>query len=241
MTRLKYISSNITLCNLLLAAVILFMANATVLPLLSMQVQYTLPLKKIPATQDEGKPEEFSAPSLSDYVIVSEENLFHPERKIPAEKTEETQLPKPDIVLYGTVVSDNIRIAYLEDLKAPRTTPGRGRRQIALRRGDSLSGFKLTEIQTDYIVMVKGEEKITVHVLDPQKPKTREHIAATTPPSSSPAGQPIQPVRAPVPRKPAVTRQELPASLGGKPSPLPKTRAPMTPADEKVQDFFKKQ
>jgi hypothetical protein len=113
---------------------------------------------------------ESRLPSPADYGIISEENLFHPERKIPPEKKEEAALlPKPDLVLYGTLIAGDMSLAYVEDLKDPRTTAGRGKRQIALKKGDMLSGFVLKEIDPDRIVMVRADEKLTISVHDSQR------------------------------------------------------------------------
>jgi hypothetical protein len=60
-----------------------------------------------------------------------------------------------------------------------------------------LSGFKLEEIETDRIVMTRGEEKIIIPINDPSRPKERQTVTTTqTPPSQpQPAPQPrrIQP------------------------------------------------
>ena len=103
--------------------------------------------------------------------MIAEENLFHPERKIPAEKKVEQALPKPEFVLYGTLITDDIKLAYLEDRKAPYNTPGRGKRQTVLKIGDTMSSFTVKEIDTDKVVMVRGEDRIEVNVIDPAKPK----------------------------------------------------------------------
>jgi len=162
-----------------------------------MQIKFTPPEPDDIIEVDEYTIEELSLPSNVDYMIISEENLFHPERKIPVEKKVEQPLPKPEFVLYGTLVSENISIAYLEDLKAPRNTPGRGKRIIPLRKGQTLSGFKLEEIETDRIVMTRGEEKIIVPINDPSRPKERQTVTTTQtpPPQPQPAPQPrrIQP------------------------------------------------
>jgi hypothetical protein len=139
----------------------------------NMNIKYTLPAGKKIVGDDDEKPADSHIPSPADYMMIAEENLFHPERKIPAEKKEEQPLPKPEFVLYGTLITDNISLAYLEDLKAPHSTPGRGKRQTALRKGDTLSGFTLKEIETEKIVMVRGEERIELKVADSSKPKIR--------------------------------------------------------------------
>ncbi len=136
-----------------------------------MNIQLALPsLKKIEA-ENVAMPQP-EAPMLADYMLIAEQNLFHPERKIP-EKKEEKQLQKPEFVLYGTLITDDANIAYMEDLKAPHNTPGRGKRQKAIQKGTIFSGFTLSEIHHDKVVMLRADEKIEVRILDQQNKKTR--------------------------------------------------------------------
>ena len=237
MTKTKYTFRNITLLNIILMTAVFFMGKDMVVPLQNATVTYSMPAQKIPPADLEEATAEYNPPSSSDYLIISEENVFHPERRIPPEKKAEQELPKPEFILYGTLLSDDINTAYLEDLKAPRNTPGRGKRQVALKKGDTLSGFTLREIEQDKIVMVRGEDRMIILLVDPQKPKTRDVVATT---SKTTPGQPPQiPQKAsskPSP-KPPVT--PAPGSLV-KPEPLTKTRAPMTPADERTRGFFQR-
>ncbi len=185
MLKLKFFLRNINLLNISLLIFVLLMANYMLFPFFDIKVKFTpSALKKTPAPEGEDTTQE-RIPLPSDYMIIAEQNLFHPERKIPTEKKEEQPLPKPEIVLYGTLITENLGLAYLEDKKSPRTTPGRGKRQIVLRKGDTLGGFTLKEIETDKIVMVKGEETIVVKVIDPTVKKVRETSLATPQPSSS--------------------------------------------------------
>jgi type II secretory pathway component PulC len=195
---IKQLLRNINIINTLLVVTIIYFFTYYFSPTLNMQIKFTPPEPDDIIEVDEYTIEELSLPSNVDYTIISEENLFHPERKIPVEKKVEQPLPKPEFVLYGTLVSENISIAYLEDLKAPRNTPGRGKRIIPLRKGQTLSGFKLEEIETDRIVMTRGEEKIIVPINDPSRPKERQTVTTTQtppPPQPQPAPQPrrIQP------------------------------------------------
>jgi hypothetical protein len=179
MHRLKYIFRNINLLNIMLIASVIILANYIILPVFNMSITYTPPSgKKIISDKDE-KPAESHIPSPSDYMIIAEENLFHPERKIPPEKKEEQSLSKPEFVLYGTLIADDLSLAYVEDLKAPRSTPGRGKRQTAMKEGDILSGFTLKEIEAEKIVMVRGEERIIVPINDPSHPKDRKGAGIT--------------------------------------------------------------
>lgn len=178
MIRTKYIFRNISVLNALLTAIIIVMALYTLLPQLHIDVNYILPSRKSPPDVKKTAPAEHAVHSLSDYLTVAEDNLFHPERKIPPEKkTEEKPLPKPEFVLYGTIVAGDVLIAFLEDLKAPRSSTGRGNRQVAVRQGDVLSGFTLREVGNDKVSLVRGEEKITVQVRK-SRPKKETPAAA---------------------------------------------------------------
>lgn len=214
----KYFFRNINMLNLLLIASIIFFVNYTFFLMFFTKIQYSLP-SVTKSVSIENKPyNEPVSPSSSDYMIVSDENLFHPERKIPPEKKEEAApLPKPEFILYGTLITPDTSLAYLEDLKTPRNTTGRGKRQTPLKKGDMMSGFILKDVQSDKIVMVRGDEKMVVRVYNPSRSKTKDVLA---------------PGHTPAPEKP-----ELP----GKKEPLTKTRARMTEKEEKTVDFFKRQ
>lgn len=220
MNKIRYLFKNITLLNLLLAATLALMAHYTILPLLNINVKYRLPSQKKISVVEKAAETEHQIPSPSDYIVISEENLFHPERRIPPEKKEEVPLPKPDFVLYGTLITDTVSLAYIEDLKAPRNSPGRGKRQIALKKGDTMSGFMLKEIDVDKIVMMRGEEKMIVPVSDTQRAKTP---AATATPQ--PASIPQQPQMR--------TRTQRPPDMNSRfrrRGQLPGSQAPTPPA-----------
>lgn len=176
------------LLNIILIASIILTASYVVFPLLNVKVKYTPATSKKVSTVKEEVSAQGQTPSPSDFTIIAEQNLFHPERKIPPEKKEEAPLPKPEFVLYGTLITDNMSFAYLEDKKSPRTTPGRGKRQTALKKGDTMSGFTLKEVDHDKVVMVKGEETLIVKVIDSNVKKDRE-VASTSSTSLTPAPQ----------------------------------------------------
>jgi hypothetical protein len=240
--RLKKILQNINILNIILIAAVIAFAAYSIFPTLEMKVKYALPAaKNIEGTADE-KTGELEIPSLTHYTAVVDENLFHPERRIPPEKTVEQPLPKPEFVLYGTMLSDDLSLAYLEDLKAPRNTPGRGKRQVALKKGDSLSGFVLKEIETDKITMVRGEEKLIVAMNDPQKAKAREVAAAATVAAAQPkaaiAATPAQKQResrrvsqAPAPAEPRVSQPQA--------TPPQQPSQPVTPVQTVLPDIKK--
>ncbi|MGB9715547.1 MAG: hypothetical protein ACPL1G_03975 [Thermodesulfovibrionales bacterium] len=190
MGRLKVLLRNINLLNIILLVIALLIANYVILPLVNIKVKLnTITPKNIQETKEE-IPSESPAQSPSDYMMIAEHNLFHPQRIIPPEKKEEQPLPKPEFVLYGTLISDDISIAYMEDKKSPRSTPGRGKRQTALKIGDSMSGYILKEIDQEHVLMVKGEESLIVKVIDPAMKKDREGSVPT--PATQPQVSPPQ-------------------------------------------------
>jgi hypothetical protein len=176
--------SNITLLNILLMLCMAVLAGLKVHHMSIKDVIVSVQRESMPGKGSVKAATESQVPSAADYVMVGENNLFHPERIIPREKKEEKPLPKPEIVLYGTMISDDLKVAYVEDLKAPRNTPGRGRRQLSLHMGDELGGFVLKEISPDKIVMKRGEEVLTVPVSDSHKKPKK--VASTASPAAKP-------------------------------------------------------
>jgi hypothetical protein len=223
MTKGRRLLKNINVLNVVLVLAVLLMAHYTVAPSLHFNLGDIVPLQKKSVEEKEIKPAAANPPSPADYIIIADENLFHPERKIPPEKkADEKPLPKPEFVVYGTVISNGTSVAYMEDMKAPVNTSGRGKRQIVLKTGDVLSGFTLKTVEADKIVMVRGEEKMVIPVHNTSRTKS------SVQPSPQKAAAPVE-------------TKSVPSveSLIQK-APLPKTRAPMTPADEKARQFFQR-
>jgi hypothetical protein len=109
---------------------------------------------------------------------------------------------------------DDMSVAFVEDKKAPYSTPGRGKRQVALKKGDNLNGYILREIEAHRIVLVKGEDKIVVMLNEGEKRKAgaAPALQATSiipsggsPPAMIPSSPPVAPslpkaATSPVPR-----------------------------------------
>ncbi|MDX9821787.1 MAG: hypothetical protein RBT20_07625 [Syntrophales bacterium] len=201
----NYLLRSINVLNvLLLAAVILFLA----VPSVPEEVRCALPVpKKAAAVPGE---EAASRRNLSsvDYAAISDANLFHPERRMPPEKKEEKAIARPDVNLFGTLIAGDLSIAFLEDKKAPVSTAGRGKRQIALRKGETLNGYVLRDVKADRIVLVKGEEQVLVMLTEGEKRKAEvassgsaaagqaSVVASGAPPPSKVPPPPTQPTAA---------------------------------------------
>ncbi len=188
---LRYLFLSLNIVNGLLALALAAFLNLAVLPLLDPVPRISLPAvtgTTLPTAEQ--KPAARPLPA-ADYAVVSDKNLFHPERKIPPEKQPEKTVPKPDVYLYGTLIAGDGSMAFVEDKRAPYSTPGRGKRQTVLKKGDVLSGYTLGEIAANRIVFFKGEDKVVVMLEDREKKRTEAPAAAS--PRGATAGMPPAP------------------------------------------------
>ena len=208
MQNLQYLLKSINLLNFLLLAVAITAIACAVVPLAELSVNVTPPA---PTETGAGQPEEPSAgsqaPVYSDYASIAEHNVFHPLRRIPPDNKGDLAVPRPEVILYGTLITDDMRLAYVEDKKSPRTTPGRGKRQIALKKGETLSGYVLKEVEKDRIELVKGNDRIVVYLSDQNKARNGEAAR----PGASPGGPQMA---APPPGPSAVPTRTTPAPPG---------------------------
>lgn len=174
---MEYFLRSINVLNLLLAAAVIAAVHFIVFPFVGVKPKITLPAVSLPPAPEEvKKPERETTAQPGDYASIADQNLFSPDRKITAEKLSEKEKQpqaKPEFVLYGTVITDGMSLAYVDDKKSPVSTPGRGKRVRVLRKGDVLSGFTLKEIDADRILMARGDEVITVYLMD-RNAKTRD-------------------------------------------------------------------
>lgn len=193
MRRIKYLLSNINLMNIMLVVLLIFIVNYMAMPFSKMNANYALPPVKKPAIEKTTKDEktEEKSPSPSDYMVIAEQNLFHPERMIPVPKVEAPPLPQPEFMLYGTLVTDGLKIAYMEDKKT-KGPQDKEKRQTALRLGDSMSGFVLKEVEDDQVLMQRGEEKLVIS-LNETKIREVPVAASAAPPQATQAASAARP------------------------------------------------
>ena len=204
----RYLLKNVNLLNIILFIILVYVVKTIALPFFNYHYAGIPPaVKKQVATAADAKakPAESKGPSPLDYVVIADQNPFHPDRKIPVPKVvapPAPPLPTPEFVLFGTMVTPDLSIAYMEDKKAPKTTQGRGKRVTTLKLGESLSGFVLKEVDADKVVMLRGDESMVISLAD--RGKTREGVAQPagagvmqkTLPQSPVANPPLAPTRA---------------------------------------------
>lgn len=230
---LRDLIRNANVLNVLLAIVILVFGATIVISAVRMRHLYAVPRIKEKIPPPPVQPVEVPAKMPSDYAVVGEENLFHPDRRIPVEK--KAEVPRPEIVLYGTTVNSD-RLAFIEDKRNPLTTPGRGNRQRIVRKGEVVSGYTVTDIMSDRITLARGEDRITVML---SEPKRRGSDTSTQPAEPAPPARPgAAPARAPkspqAPARPGAgpAVQRPPQSPGALPvgeTPRPRPNPPATP------------
>ncbi len=167
-----YLMKSVNLLNILLAAAAVAAAHYIVSPAINKEKNFFPPAVKtapVPAAAEEQKQKAGKEPAAppTDFMLIADQNLFHPERKIPVDKPQSAQPPpKPELVLFGTLITGNTRVAYVDDIKSPLTTPGRGKRMRVLKIGDMVGDFTLKVIDPDKIILVRGSEVMTVDLSD---------------------------------------------------------------------------
>jgi len=169
---MRTLLKNLNLLNLILVACGAVLTTYVLFPLLTTKVTYKPPVVHAKPDVPEEKAPSLPSPPPADYMVVAEQNLFHPERKIPPDAKDEKALPKPELLLYGTLITDTVRLAYLEDKKAPQSTPGRGKRQSVVKQGEVVSGFVLKQVESDRIVLTRGADEMVVLLNDPDKQRS---------------------------------------------------------------------
>ena len=221
MSMVRYLFLSLNVLNGLLAAAVAAVVFFAVIPFLSPAAISLPPAKGTVAGSGEKASSSQGSPP-ADYAVISEQNLFHPDRKIPPEKKireKEKAIPKPELFLYGTLILEDTSFAFVEDKKAPYSTEGRGKRQRTLKKGESLGGYILSEVETDRIVLVKGEEKLVV-TLDDKAKRRGDASAAQMGAGKATGGLTPYPAVAPSPP------QAAPASAQAVTSPAPKIGDP---------------
>ncbi len=175
-------SKRLLLVNLFLLALSVFFAARLVwtfwrqpslppLPVLSSRVS------PIGVSTDDGA--AGSRPPLETYTVVATRNLFSPNR---SESGVQTGTPASSLFLYGVVIGDGVRVAYLED---PLT-----KRLAEYRVGDPVAGGRLDQIEADHVVIRQGGVRLTVMLKDPRKPRAGNvpPLAAAATPTPQPSG-----------------------------------------------------
>jgi hypothetical protein len=169
---------------------------------------------------------------LSSYILVSEKNIFSPERKeFSVAILEQPKLvARPQIVLYGVTIKQDYQSATI-------TSPGRlirkgDREMITIKIGDRVGDYKLAKISPDRITMEGAEDSYEVLLYDSSLPKRRTATRTESKPAqvttTAPAPAPT-PAPAAVPRAAEAPRPAEPPRETVAEPPLPRPVTPPQP------------
>jgi type II secretory pathway component PulC len=166
-------------------------------------------MKKAEAKTESLATDGLREPSSHESILgIAEQNIFNPDRT-------EFPLVRPQVILYGVMITDNYQTASV-------VNPGRplhkGEREIkTLKLGDQIGDYKLTRISPDRITLETKEDSFEVLLFDPRFPKRRTEMKTPTKPTelTSPLPVPV-PVPPPIPAAP---RPTLPPAPPGAPEP----------------------
>jgi len=193
---------------------------------------------EFPKTIEEKK--EF--PSISFHMIISEKNIFSPERKdSPIQTGPEGKRPivRPQIILYGVMMAGDYQCASIANRGRPLKKGER--EEMILKIGDRVGEYKLVKILPDRIALEAMEDTFEDLLYDPNKPKQRIYAKAETKPAaittvlptspgssttSSPSPQITPSQEAPKASESVrETKTQLPETSSGPPYPYPTLRS----------------
>jgi len=131
------------------------------------------------------QPSRGPLPPLSEFAVIEEKNLFHPDRipQVPPRSARQPGGGTDDIanthfVLHGVILYDNgPSIALLQE---PRLTE---KKVKSLTQGDKIGSFVLKAIKRDRVVMALGDKEFEVVLFKPKKAASSpKRTGARTPP-----------------------------------------------------------
>ena len=167
--------------------------------------------------------------SIASFILVSEKNIFNPERKEFSLTNLDQSKPmtRPQIILYGVTLAKDYQSASI-------VNPGRPlrkgeREMMTLKIGDRVGEYKLTRVLPDRITMEAGEDSFEVLLYDSNMPKRRTAAKTESRPAEITSTAPA-PVPAPVPRAAEVPKPAEPPKERVIEPPLPRPVTPPPPS-----------
>jgi hypothetical protein len=242
----RYLLRSINVLNLLVLTAAIGFFIYFLNPLLGTPMSVKIPPSKEMSSGLPVMTGETRKPPIADYALIGEQNLFHPDRIIPEGKEGKkppASVPRPELVLHGTMMTSELKIAYIEDKKSAPKTPGRSAPYIVAKEGDNVSGYILKQITEKMIMLANGEEQMILY-LDELKVRKGEITGPTKAPPQPTIAPPQGPQRPPMPQpaqRPSVV-QPVP-SAPSSPSrqsasqPAPPMAPPGQPRQPAMQNF----
>ncbi len=110
-----------------------------------------------------------------DYNVITDLNLFHPERKfIKEEESVDLKLKDSnDFVLYGTMLTDEGGIAYIEEKRSGKKKKDGESEKKTVRTGDEINGYIVKSITLEEVELRRDDVIVIVSVNDPTKERKK--------------------------------------------------------------------
>jgi type II secretory pathway component PulC len=170
--------------------------------------------------------------SLRSFIVISEKNIFSPERKDFPVLTVEKSNPvtRPQVILYGVTIAGDFQAASLVN---PGRSLRKGEREtITLKIGEKIGEYKLTKIQPDRITMESNGDSFEVLLYDSRNPKKRTEVKTEVKPATITSIQPTTPVPS---SPPAAASASAPAPApAGKVPPAATVEKPKGPVQQQI-------
>ncbi len=174
---------------------------------------------KSPIAVEDAKAFTNPRPIIGTETIVSK-NIFDPERGAGLTRESEANSQAfqriRSMVLLGTAILGNNRFAILQDggvSPGASGTPGQSNTLMRIKLGDTVEGFKLSEISERRVVFARGTAKVEVSLdyfrkIDGSQP--RASATAQKSPAGQAAAPGVVPPRVVTPAQPNVPPQRVP-------------------------------
>jgi len=187
--------------------------------------QKTAPTYSVASISQKGE-----APAPAVYGVISQKNIFHPERKefpiiLPPDPAKKAAT-RPNLTLFGVAIGESIQSALINN---PTRRADKGEREtMSVKVGDRVGEYTVKEIQSDRISLESSGDSFDVLLYDPSRQKKRPVFTPpptpVRPPGSMPTPTPT-PTPSPVPPRP------FPRSPGGTaPTPVPPPGSVVSPS-----------
>jgi type II secretory pathway component PulC len=97
------------------------------------------------------------------YDVIATRNLFHPSRSEPTSSEAKAPLlpAAPTLALYGVAISDDTRVAFVQDLVTKQI--------LGYKTGDKLAGGQVERIEPDRVVIRRADGPIEVLLHQPKE------------------------------------------------------------------------
>jgi hypothetical protein len=188
------------------------------------------PVKKLGAKIENPPATEQKEPApVQSYILISQKNIFSPERKeFPffLDPSKEVQKPivRPQIILYGVTIVGDYQAASVSNPGRPLR---KGERELmTVKIGENIGDYKLAKIMSDRITMEASGDTFDVMLYTP---KQRIYAKTESKPATITSTLPTPPAGAPTPPQATAgtPQQPIQGSIAQAPMPRPVTPAPI--------------